>query len=138
MISEKLELRFEGKVTFNKYDAYNKLIKRITLKNAIQPQAKEIAAKRLIENSTSKIDIIEVYNGVTLLSAKPITATNIISPTEVEFDAVFDGPSFNSIFTEVRLKASGIINGYFSKLTGLVDAKDNTQSIMVSWNIKIV
>lgn len=136
MLSDKLELKIRGVVKFRRFDHGGRL-RRVTLyHNAIQAQAKEIVAKRLIENVTSKIDVIEIYNGVTLLASKPITGYSIVNPTEVEFDAVFDGPSFNSNFTEARLKASGL--GNFSILAGLADSKDGTQSILVSWNIKIV
>lgn len=135
MFKDKLAMDMKGRVRLTFYD--DKGIRRTSsIPNAIQAQAKEIAAKRLIQHPSSVIDTISLYNGVNLLKAGPITVNSIVSSTEVMFEAVFAPGDFNSSFTEARLIASGI--GNFSIVQNLVASKDSTESLLVTWSIQII
>jgi hypothetical protein len=134
-IQERLQLPLIGVVSL-KWSDENGFKRTMIKKNAIQPQAKEILAKRLIQHPTSVIDQIKLYNGVNLVFAQPITGTLIIAPQEVQFQALFSKDSFSGDFTEARLNCSSIAD--FSILNGLDATKSSTEGLLITWNIQII
>lgn len=134
-IQERLQLPLIGVVSLEWSDE-NGMKRAMRKKNAIQPQAKEILAKRLIQHPTSVIDQIKIYAGVNLIAAQAITSTLIIAPQEVQFQALFPKDSFTGAFTEARLNCSSIAD--FSILTGLGATKASTEALLITWNIQII
>ena len=131
MFKEKLGLDIIGKVAFKMDNGAT-----IRYKNSIQATAKQIVSLAIIQNAQALIDTIELYLVGVLVSSRPITARSIVNSTEVQFDCLFDGPSFTGPIDEARLKASAL--GYFSIVTGVSVTKTSTASLLVSWTIQIV
>jgi hypothetical protein len=133
-MKDKLAVSFKGKVYLLKIKN-GRTIPLGVFKNAVQPLAKEIAIKCLIQHPSAIVDTIALYNGVNLLISKPITNRAVVSASEVKFEATFDPDDFDSDFTEGRLIASGL--GNFSIVNNLVGNKQSTESLVVTWNISI-
>lgn len=135
MIKEELRLGLAGVAFFQWKDASGKIIRLWKRKNAIQPLAKDIAAKRLIGNAQSIIDTISLYSQGNLVASESITGTSVVQVDQVSFQATFSPGDFSGPFDEARLIASGM--GAFSVITGLVGTKQGTESLLVTWNIQV-
>lgn len=135
-MKDKLAIRLEGRAAFFLRDADGKIIKEWHFKNAIQPSAKDITAKRLIAHPSSAIDVISLHYQGNLLKANPITSTAIVDVAQVSFSTTFLPADFNSAFDEARLVCSGIDE--FSKIIDLVSSKTGAQSLLVTWTIQII
>lgn len=132
MITEKLDLRIKGEVTFRYADGSIK-----KYKNAIQDGAKQILALLLRDDlAQGSISAIELWNAGVLIATSLITNKVSGGLNITEFDAVFDNASFSSHIDEARLQSAGA--GYFSIVTGIDIQKDNTTALMVSWTIQII
>lgn len=135
-MKDKLAVNIKGRVYLGWLDASMRTERFRNIQNAIQPQAKEILAKRLIGHPSSLVDQIALYYQGNLLSSILVQNTTIESPIETSFVTVFAPGDFNGNFDEARLRASGI--GNFSIINNIVDSKDNTQSLLVTWKIQII
>lgn len=135
MKKEKLALRLKGVATF-KWIENGEVSKVEIIPNAIQAGAKDIVAKNLIAKPEAVIDTIALYLAGNLVKSNPITDKSVVSTAEVMFSALFAPADFTGNFDEARLIASG--TGNFSIITAIVASKDNTQSLLITWNIQIV
>lgn len=135
MLKEILEVQMKGHATFEVKDKKGRIKRSLKIKNAIQPAAKDITARRLIAHPTSVIDTISLYLLGNLVFAQAITSTGIVSDAQVFFETTFLPGDFNGDFDAARLTASGLAD--FSVIGNLVGSKDNTESLLVTWNIQI-
>lgn len=132
---DRLAVPMQGRATFSIKDDKGNLKREWTRKNAIQPTAKDITARRLIVHPTSAIDTIALYYLGNLVAGGLINQTGIVAAAEVFFQTTFQPLDFNGPFDEARLTASSM--GDFSIIIDLVGSKNDTESLLVTWNIQI-
>lgn len=112
---------------------------KCTKHNTVQSDATKILVMRVAENVDSKIDKIDVYDGVTLKASGTILTTvgaYGIAPSNFICSAVFDGASFSGNFDKVVLRCEGLVL-VFSEVTGLAETKDPGEIIVIKWKITI-
>jgi hypothetical protein len=126
--------KFRGTVTIRV--GHNQRIIINHIRNTISGQAKEIAAKRLIQHPSSAIDAINFYLGATLLHSAPISAFSILEPQKVQFDANVPAEAFEGQFDKVILMATGI--GPFAERAELNVSKGPAEPLLINWTIKIL
>jgi len=107
----------------------------LTKDNTIQAFATEALIRLLLGFEEYAPSDILVQNGGIDLAVSPISVRTVISPTELEVSALFDGPSFSGDFDEIQLLCQD--NGVFSIVTGLTGSKLISDSILITWGITI-
>lgn len=132
---ERLESGMKGRATFQIMDDQGYIRRIWTRKNAIQAEAKNITARRLIQDVPSTIDTISLYYLGNQVAARSITTTGVVAIAEVSFQTTFIATDFQGSFDTARLTASGL--GDFSIISNLVGTKTSSESLLVTWNIQI-
>lgn len=136
MISEKLEVRIKGYVTFSILDASGNISSEFGRHNDIQVAAKDIVARNLIADPATVLETISLYYLGNLVKAAPINLKQVVSTAEVSFQALFLPTDFNGSFDTARLTDSAAVD--FSVFAGLIGTKDAAHSLLVTWNISIL
>jgi hypothetical protein len=135
MFKEKLAPRMKGWATFRSTDEKTGNFIEWKISNAIQPPAKDITARNLIQDPAAIIDTISLYYQGNLVYARSIIAKGIVSNAQVFFQTTFLTTDFNGNFDAARLTASAVAD--YSIIANLVGSKNSTESLLVTWNIQI-